>query len=186
MVNEAATLVHHTQYELTGTIVCMCVCVCLNLQALRDNATKIVSMVVSMPLSPSKWAGLAFSGDGQMPNSSALIATLSSSGAPVIDQYSLNDRSQSAVIKGGKKIVFAGGSPEGYYDQGTTVYMSFQVDFAKSTAQPNFLLMAFGNLYRDGTPDYHAENRAFFSASFVSGAYSFALSIQFNSHFSWT
>lgn len=137
-------------------------------QALRDNATQVATMVVSMPLSPSKWAGIGFSADGQMPGSTALITTLSSNGTPIIKVYSLNERSQAGVVEDASKLTFVGGPPEGHYDQGRTMYISFQVDFSKSTATANWFLMAYGNLYTDGTPDYH-EARNYFKADFVSG-----------------
>lgn len=143
------------------------------MQALKDNATQVYTMVVSMPLTANKWSGLAFSADGQMVGSSALIASLSSSGAPIINQYNLTDKTQAGVIKGGTGIVFYQGSrPDGHYDQATrTVYMSFQVDSLKSAAKANYFLMAYGSLRRDGSPDYH-DDKSYYSATFVSGAQS--------------
>ncbi|KAG0591176.1 hypothetical protein KC19_1G155900 [Ceratodon purpureus] len=136
--------------------------------ALQDNVTQVATMVVSMPLSPNKWAGIGFSTDGQMVGSTALVTTLSSNGAPIIKVYSLNDRSQQGVVEDASKLTFVGGPPEGHYDQGRTVYISFQVDFTKSTAKANWFLMAFGSLYTDGSIDYH-EQRNYFKASIVPG-----------------
>lgn len=136
--------------------------------ALRDNATQIVNMVVSMPLSANKWAGIAFSGDGEMPGSSALVATLDSSGVPVVNQYSLKDRSPAGVVKGGTGLVYYGGAPEAYFDKGTTVYVSFQIDFSRSTPQPKFLLMAYGKLAANGSLNEH-DDRTYYDADFVSG-----------------
>ena len=123
-----------------------------------------------MPLSPSKWAGIGFSADGRMAGSTALITTLSSSGAPIVKVYSLNAMSDAGVVEDASKLSFVGGPPEGHYDQGRTVYIAFQVDFGKSVAKANWFLMAYGDLYPDGTPSQHVA-RNFFKADFASGTW---------------
>ncbi|XP_024392891.1 cytochrome b561 and DOMON domain-containing protein At3g61750 [Physcomitrium patens] len=137
--------------------------------ALKDNVTNITSMVVSMPLSPNQWAGLGFSADGQMVGSTALIATLSSSGVPIVKVYKLNSRSTSGVVEDASGLSFVGGPADAVYDQGRTVYVSFQLNLAKSTAGSRFFLMAYGPTSLDGQGISQHVDRISLSAQFVTG-----------------
>jgi hypothetical protein len=136
---------------------------------LKDNSTHVTSIVYAAPLTSGRWAGLGFSGDGQMPGSTALVTTLNSAGVPVATAYSLNGRSTSQVVADGTGLSFVGGLPGATYDTTTkTVYVSMEVDFANSTAVPNFLLMAYGMSYSDGQLAQH-DNEISTTAQFLSG-----------------
>lgn len=113
--------------------------------ALRDNATQATSIVVAVPLTTGNWAGLGFSSEGLMVGSTAVIATLNSSGAAAT-VYNLKGKSPSLVTPGsGLSFVNSSGA-EAYYDSTSGyVYMSYQVDLATSTpANAGYLIMAHG------------------------------------------
>lgn len=112
-------------------------------QSLRDTTTGFVSIVVSAPLAAQQWAGVGFSGPGQMMGSTAMVATLGAKGVR-IDEYFLKDKIPSQVVRVSDRIKFTAG-PESFYDsKSDIVYMAFQIDFNSSKAIPNFLLFAQG------------------------------------------
>jgi hypothetical protein len=121
------------------------------LWALKDNTTGIVSMVLAAPLVASQWAGLGFSGVGQMPGSTAVVATLGPTGAPELQQYYLKDKDQNQVFKDNTRLTLTSRA-EAQYDATTkTVYFALQINFATSKATPNFVLYAQGPASADGS-----------------------------------
>lgn len=98
---------------------------------------------MSAPLAAQQWAGLGFSGPGQMVGSTAIVATLGANGVR-IDQYFLKDKNPSQVVRDRTRILFTAGPESFYDDRYKTVYMAFQIDFNSSKADPNYLLFAQG------------------------------------------
>lgn len=143
------------------------------MQALKDNSTQVTSMVVAVPLTTGNWAGIGFSSDGLMVGSTALIATFNAAGLPNATVYRLNAKSPAGVVPG-DGLSFVGGSPAAVYDQASRyVYMSYQVDLAKSTpANPSFLLMGYGVQSTSGTLQQHTSEIST-SAQFVTGNFHF-------------
>jgi len=115
-----------------------------------------VSIVLAAPLVAMEWAGLGFSGPGEMPGSTAVVATLGVTGAPEIQQYYLKDRDQSQVFKDDTRLTLTQPIEAYYNGTTTTVFVALQINFATSKAIPNFLLYAQGPASADGsTISYH-------------------------------
>ena len=144
---------------------------------MKDNITQVTTIVYAAPLSLGRWAGLGFSADGIMVGSTALISTLNAAGVPIATVYNLLGRTSDQVVPG-TGLNFVGGLPGATYDQpSSTVYVSFQVDFANSTAKSTYLLMAYGAQNSDGTLAEH-DSRISTSAEFISGIFLFNLDFQ--------
>lgn len=125
-------------------------------QALKDNTTSFVSIVLAAPLVAMDWAGFGFSEAGQMVGSTAVVTTLGVTNAPFVQQYFLKAQDQNQVFKDDTRL-FLTQKIEAFYDAtAKTVYVGFQVDFARSKAIPNFLMYAYGPASGDGsTITYH-------------------------------
>ncbi|KAG0591667.1 hypothetical protein M758_1G227900 [Ceratodon purpureus] len=125
-------------------------------QALKDNTTGFVSMVLAAPLVTSEWAGFGFSGPGQMAGSTAVVTTLGVTGEPVVQQYFLKDQDLNQVFKDDTRLTLTQAIEAFYNATSKTVYVGFQVNFATSKAIPNYLLYAQGPASGDGsTISYH-------------------------------
>lgn len=124
--------------------------------SLRDNATNYVTIVVAAPLDESEWIGLGFSEAGQMPGSTAVVATLGVTGSPLVQPYYLRDRSSNGVIKDDSRLILPTRMNATYDGTLKTVFMAFRVDFASSKIVPNYLLYAAGQASGDGSIiNYH-------------------------------
>lgn len=108
-------------------------------------------MVLAAPLDAMQWAGLGFSGPGEMPGSTAVVATLGVTGAPLIQQYYLKDKDQSQVFKDETRLSLTAPTKAFYNGTTKTVYVALQVNFGTSKAIPNFLLYAQGPASADGS-----------------------------------
>ena len=91
---------------------------------------------MSAPLGAQQWAGTGFSGPGQMTGSTAIIASLGAKGVINVDEYFLEDKVPSKVIRGSTRMAFTAGPESFYNDQYNTVYIAFQIDFNSSKAIP--------------------------------------------------
>jgi hypothetical protein len=139
------------------------------LQSLHDSVTNVVSIVVSMPLVASgRWAALGFSKEGYMITSTAIVGRLINSGIPTATEFYLKDKNPSQVFPDRTGLDFVT-VPESHYDpKNKTIYIAFQVNFAKSAASPNYLLYAYGPLQLDGSLQIHDSHYSF-PSTFVSG-----------------
>ncbi len=139
------------------------------LQSLHDSVTNVVSIVVSMPLvSSGRWAALGFSKEGYMITSTAVVGRLINSGIPTATEFYLKDKNSSQVFPDRTGLNFVT-VPESHYDpKNKTIYVAFQVNFAKSAASPNYLLYAYGPLQLDGSLQIHDSHYSF-PSTFVSG-----------------
>lgn len=139
------------------------------LQSLHDSVTNVVSIVVSMPLvSSGRWAALGFSKEGYMITSTAIVGRLINSGIPTATEFYLKDKNPSQVFPDRTGLNFVT-VPESHYDpKNKTIYIAFQVNFAKSAASPNYLLYAYGPLQLDGTLQIHDSHYSF-PSTFVAG-----------------
>lgn len=139
------------------------------LQSLHDSVTNVVSIVVSMPLvSSGRWAALGFSKEGYMITSTAIVGRLINSGIPTATEFYLKDKNSSQVFPDRTGLNFVT-VPESHYDpKNKTIYVAFQVNFAKSAASPNYLLYAYGPLQLDGSLQIHDSHYSF-PSTFVSG-----------------
>jgi hypothetical protein len=139
------------------------------LQSLHDSVTNVVSIVVSMPLvSSGRWAALGFSKEGYMITSTAIVGRLINSGIPTATEFYLKDKNPSQVFPDRTGLNFVT-VPESHYDPNNkTIYIAFQVNFAKSAASPNYLLYAYGPLQLDGTLQIHDSHYSF-PSTFVAG-----------------
>lgn len=142
---------------------------CGLLQSLHDSVTNVVSIVVSMPLVASgRWVALGFSKEGYMITSTAIVGRLINSGIPTATEFYLKDKNPSQVFPDRTGLNFVT-VPESHYDaKNKTIYIAFQVNFAKSAASPNYLLYAYGPLQLDGSLQIHDSHYSF-PSTFVSG-----------------
>lgn len=125
-------------------------------QALKDNTTGYVSIVLAAPLVAMEWAGFGFSGPGQMAGSTAVVTTLGAAGEPLVQQYFLKAQDVSQVFKDDTRLTLTKPMEAFYNATSNTVYVGFQVNFATSQAIPNYLLYAQGPASGDGsTISYH-------------------------------
>ncbi|KAL6978102.1 hypothetical protein U1Q18_046428 [Sarracenia purpurea var. burkii] len=107
----------------------------------KDNVVTILLSAVYT----TGWVGMAFSKDGKMLNSSAMVGWISKEGQPYIKQYYLHGLEQSEVIpdKGDLQLTNV---PAFVALHGATIYLAFQLKFAAGLArQP--ILLAFGSRY---------------------------------------
>jgi len=139
------------------------------LWSLHDSVTNVVSIVVSMPLVASgRWVALGFSKEGYMITSTAIVGRLINSGIPTATEFYLKDKNPSQVFPDRTGLNFVT-VPESHYDaKNKTIYIAFQVNFAKSAASPNYLLYAYGPLQLDGSLQIHDSHYSF-PSTFVSG-----------------
>ena len=137
-------------------------------QSLKDNSTQVVSIVLGAPfIGDQQWFGLGFSDQGYMIGSTAMIVKPNSTSVEVV-QYALKGQVPSAVVPDTTGLAIVG-VPHAYYDAASsTAYMSFQVNFAKSTAKANYLLYAYGSLSADGSVQKHLSQTTT-TSTFVSG-----------------
>ncbi|XP_052193011.1 cytochrome b561 and DOMON domain-containing protein At3g61750 [Diospyros lotus] len=97
------------------------------------------------------WVGMAFSKDGKMLNSSAMVAWVNTEGQPHVRQYYLQGHEPSEVIPD-KGYLPLTNVPPFVALRGATIYIAFQLKFASHvTVQP--LLFAFGS--RHPTKHHH-------------------------------
>lgn len=128
-----------------------CPFVHLDSQALKDNATNYVSIVLGAPLVAGGWAGLGFSGPGEMIGSTAVVATLGVTGLPLVRTYYLKAQEQSQVIIDNTRLTLTQPFEAVYNSTIKNVFVAFQVNFATSKAIPNYLLYAQGPASADGS-----------------------------------
>ncbi|XP_024373764.1 cytochrome b561 and DOMON domain-containing protein At3g07570 [Physcomitrium patens] len=124
------------------------------LWSLKDQGTGYVSIVVAAPLDVGQWVALGFSEQGEMIKSTAIIVWIAR-GLPRVRTYYLRDKVESAVVPDATRITFVAGPELSYDSKQKTVFMAFQIDFAKSLAKPNFLLYAQGQESADDAPMQH-------------------------------
>lgn len=142
---------------------------CGDWQSLKDNVTQYVDIVVAAPVSTSHWAAIGFSDQGYMVGSTAMIATLPSSGAKVT-QYKLESQaSPGACVADNSTLSILLGPVVTYDSASSTAYMAFRVDFTNSSAKANWLLWAYGPASADGATIYQHTSRTSTQSAFVTG-----------------
>lgn len=109
---------------------------------------------MAAPLDVGQWVALGFSEQGEMIKSTAIIVWIAR-GLPRVRTYYLRDKVESAVVPDATRITFVAGPELSYDSKQKTVFMAFQIDFAKSLAKPNFLLYAQGQESADDAPMQH-------------------------------
>lgn len=103
-----------------------------------------------------------------MITSTAIVGRLINSGIPTATEFYLKDKNSSQVFPDRTGLNFVT-VPESHYDpKNKTIYVAFQVNFAKSAASPNYLLYAYGPLQLDGSLQIHDSHYSF-PSTFVSG-----------------
>ena len=126
------------------------------MQALKDNTTGYVSIVLAAPLVTQEYAAFGFSEPGQMVGSTAVVTALSVTGRPVVTQYFLGGQDASQVVKDDTRLALTKKVEALYHAASKTVYVGLQVNFAASKAVPNFIIYSQGPASGDGsTISYH-------------------------------
>ncbi|PSS26281.1 Cytochrome b561 and DOMON domain-containing protein [Actinidia chinensis var. chinensis] len=130
-------------YSDTSNMICKPV---WNTYVLQYSQTKdhVVTIVLSAVYTTG-WVGMAFSKDGMMLNSSAMVGWIGKEGQADAKQYYLKGFEQADVVPGKGKLPLTS-VPPFVALRGSTIYLAFQLKFGAALhRQP--ILLAFGSRY---------------------------------------
>lgn len=141
-------------YSDTSNMVCKPV---WNTYVIQYSQTKdhVVTVVLSAVYTTG-WVGMAFSKDGMMLNSSAMVGWISKEGQPHIKQYYLKGFEQSEVLPDKGELPLTN-VPKFVVLREATIYLAFQLNFSAPLGrQP--VLLAFGTRYPTKHHHLHAHD----------------------------